>query len=189
MSIALIGKECSGRHTILNELLALGYDTIPIYTTLPDYGYDSNIHVTDEEFCKMIDNDEMLEWEAFESLDDNNINYTGTKISDYLGDNKVVIINNMGSLHTLISYCPWFHTIYIRTSNSNINKHIKRLYNDKLIQKKIKKRNKKIQKNEKCYFDFSNYIFSDYNFNDAENAAYICKCIDEFLCNKQIKKE
>ena len=102
MSIALIGQECSGRHTVLNELLTMGYDTIRYYTTTPDYGYDNNYHISDKEFCEMIDSDQFLYWEAFETND--GINYIGTKYSDYAGGNKVVIIEDMAKLHTLVSY-------------------------------------------------------------------------------------
>ena len=101
MSIALIGQECSGRHTVLNELLTMGYDTITYYTTTPDYGYDNNYHISDRDFREMIDGDQFLYWEAFETND--GINYIGTKYSDYAGGNKVVIVAKKSLLSVVMN--------------------------------------------------------------------------------------
>lgn len=67
----------------------------------------------------MIDSDQFLYWEAFETND--GINYIGTKYSDYAGGNKVVIVEDMAKLHTLVSYFPEFKSIYLKVDKHEIH--------------------------------------------------------------------
>lgn len=176
MSIALIGQECSGRHTVLNELLAMGYDTIRYYTTTPDYGYDNNYHISDKEFCEMIDSEQFLYWEAFETND--GINYIGTKYSDYAGWNKVVIVEDMAKLHTLVSYFPEFKSIYLKVDKHEINNRIMSIYTTKDAIKKVKKRNKKLKARNQGMETLADCIVDNYGRLPYQTAV-ICKWFDQ----------
>lgn len=70
--IVLTGESCGGKDTIRKELELLGYKNIVSYTSRPmregeidgvDYHF-----VTREEFQRMIDNDEMLEYRSYNTL-------------------------------------------------------------------------------------------------------------------------
>lgn len=59
------------------------------------------------------------------------INYIGTKYSDYAGGNKVVIVEDMAKLHTLVSYFPEFKSIYLKVDKHEINNRIMSIYTTK----------------------------------------------------------
>ena len=106
------------------------------------------------------------------------INYIGTKYSDYAGGNKVVIVEDMAKLHTLVSYFPEFKSIYLKVDKHEINNRIMSIYTTKDAVKKVKKRNKKLKARNQGMETLADCIIDNYDRLPYQTAV-ICKWFDQ----------
>ena len=98
MSLALVGASCTGKTTILHELLKKNYDSIITYTTRPKRegevnGFDYNF-TSDEKFEELKSQDFFAETTEYK-VASNDIWKYGTARKDLSGD-KVLITNPEG---------------------------------------------------------------------------------------------
>lgn len=98
MIIALVGKTCTGKNTILSELINLGYESIVTFCTRPKRdgernGFDYNF-ISDSDFETLKAQNYFAETTEYRVATDDIWKY-GTARKD-LTDNKVIIVNPEG---------------------------------------------------------------------------------------------
>lgn len=95
--ICLLGKTASGKTTIRNELVKLGYKPIITYTTRPMRDgevQDVDYHfVTEDKFNQMIEDDMFAEYTSY--ITTSGVWYYGSAKADYV-DDAVIILNPFG---------------------------------------------------------------------------------------------
>jgi len=161
--ILLIGKTCSGKDTILNEIVKLGYKKIVTYTTRPmrqgevdgvNYHY-----ISKEDFLLKEQNGFFGETTSYNVATDDTW-YYGSAIEDYDKD-KVMIVNPDGikqiskikSLNPVVSYIQ---------------------SNEDIIRKRLSKRgdnpveaDRRIKADDKDFFGIEKYV-NYYVVNNGE---------------------
>lgn len=123
----IVGKTCSGKTSIVKELVNRGYEQIVTCTTRPiregeveDVTYH---YLSDEEFQKGIKNGDFIEYTSY-NVASGETWYYGTRKSD-LVPGKIIILNPAG-LKTLKNSCVDFpySVIYINSSDDVIRRRL-----------------------------------------------------------------
>lgn len=128
--LILIGKTCSGKDTILNELVKRGYKKLITYTTRPirkgEIDGISYNFITDEEFQDKINTGYFMEYQAFQTT--NGTWYYGSALIDYekATDKTVVILTPQGYKNFLKNVFIPHNAIYIYANNNTISKRLKK---------------------------------------------------------------
>lgn len=99
MTIILIGKSCSGKDSICNELVKRGFEKLVTYTSrpprpgeIPDKTYH---YITKEEFERLISLGFFAEWTSYNAVD--GLWYYGTALDDLeCENNRILILNPQG---------------------------------------------------------------------------------------------
>lgn len=125
--IVLIGKTCSGKTTIANELMKSGFHKIITTTSrgirngeIQDIDYH---FVKTEEFLKKIRNHEFAEWKRYDSAE--GPWYYGTSYSDIeKADDKSILIITPDGLKDLLKMEYKIVPIYIYANNNTIRERL-----------------------------------------------------------------
>lgn len=96
MTIILLGKSCSGKDSICNELVKKGYEKLITYTSRPprpDEVQDKTYHfISKEEFERLISLGFFAEWTTYNTIE--GVWYYGTAIDDYESESDLIVILN-----------------------------------------------------------------------------------------------
>ena len=128
--LVLMGKSCSGKDTIANELVnKYGYESFVSYTTRPMRDgevQDQTYHfISEDEFINKINDGFFLEHRKY--LSENGLWYYGTAKEDYEKDSKMVSILPPDGVNTLISKGINPKVIYIYANQTTVkNRLLKR---------------------------------------------------------------
>ena len=103
--LVIVGKTCSGKNTVLNELINLGYESIVTYTSRPPRAEEVNAKtyhfITKDNFMRKIEEDFFAEYTSY-NVANGDIWYYGTAKEDLKkADNNKVIILNPDGLKTI----------------------------------------------------------------------------------------
>ena len=153
MSICLIGKSCSGKDTVLKELLKLGYEKVVTYTTRPKRSDEINgvsyNFISDEEFFYMTVTEKFAEWREYKT--NNGVWYYGSTIESFKNSNKKVVIltpEGCDNLRKKFFYLNNIVTIYLSASNKVIKKRMKQRIKQSGEDKKELKRRYRADKKD-----------------------------------------
>ena len=141
--LVLMGKSCSGKDTIANELVKYGYENLVSYTTRPmrdDEIQDQTYHfISEDEFINKINNGFFLEYRKYLSANANGLWYYGTAKEDYEKESKMVSILTPDGVNTLISKGINPKVIYIYANQITIkNRLLKRGDNKEEAERRMK---------------------------------------------------
>ena len=141
--LVLMGKSCSGKDTIANELVKYGYEKFVSYTTRPMRDgeiQDQTYHfISEDEFINKINNGFFLEYRKYLSANANGLWYYGTAKEDYKKESKMVSILTPDGVNTLISKGINPKVIYIYANQITIkNRLLKRGDNKKEAERRMK---------------------------------------------------
>lgn len=125
--IVLIGKTCSGKTTIANELMKSGFHKVVTTTSRGirdsetqniDYNFVSN-----DKFIEKIRNNEFVEWKNYNTVD--GVWYYGTTYEDLQqANNRSVLIITPRGLKELLDKGYNITSIYIYANNDTIKKRL-----------------------------------------------------------------
>ena len=141
--LVLMGKSCSGKDTIANELVNKhGYESLVSYTTRPmrdDEIQDQTYHfISEDEFINKINNGFFLEYRKYLSAK-NGLWYYGTAKEDYEKESKMISILTPDGVNTLISKGINPKVIYIYANQITIkNRLLKRGDNKEESERRMK---------------------------------------------------
>ena len=160
--ICIEGKSCSGKDTIVNKLIQVGYTRAITYTTRPPRigeidGREYHF-ISEKKFLEMVKENKFLEYKKYETK--NGIWYYGSCLSDIKGDKKVIILTPDGA-KKLKEQCPEISTIFLNTSNKEIKKRMKKRMKISGENKKEIKRRYKSDKKDFKNVDADFIIFTD----------------------------
>lgn len=141
--LVLMGKSCSGKDTIANELVKYGYENLVSYTTRPmrdDEIQDQTYHfISEDEFINKINNGFFLEYRKYLSANANGLWYYGTAKEDYEKESKMISILTPDGVNTLISKGINPKVIYIYANQITIkNRLLKRGDNKEEAERRMK---------------------------------------------------
>lgn len=129
MLLILLGKTCSDKTTIVNELKKRGFSSIVAYTTRPIRNgecQDTTYHfITEEEFLTKVQDGFFLEYKTYKTIDGTWC--YGTAEDDLLNikENTVVILTPDGYREYLNKYPGQVHkSVYLYANNSTIRKRL-----------------------------------------------------------------
>ncbi len=121
--IVLIGKTCSGKTSIANEMMKLGFHRI-VTTTTRDIRegetQDVDYHfVAQDKFKEMIHDNEFVEWKSY--ITSNGVWYYGTSMDDIKSaDEKSILIITPDGLKDLLDKEYNIVSVYIYANNNTI---------------------------------------------------------------------
>ena len=140
--LVLMGKSCSGKDTIANELVNKhGYENFVSYTTRPMRDgevQDQTYHfISEDEFISKINDGFFLEYRKY--LSASGLWYYGTAKEDYQKNSKMVSILTPDGVNTLISKGINPKVIYIYANQITIkNRLLKRGDNKEEAERRMK---------------------------------------------------
>lgn len=125
--IVLIGKTCSGKTTIANELMKSGFHKIITTTSRgirENEAQDIDYHfVPNDKFIEKIKNNEFVEWKSYNTVND--VWYYGTTYDELQqSDDKSVLIITPRGLKELLDKGYNITSIYIYANNNTIKKRL-----------------------------------------------------------------
>lgn len=125
--IVLIGKTCSGKTTIANELTKSGFHKIITTTSRSvrdSKTQDIDYHfVSNDKFIEKIKNNEFVEWKSYNTV--NGVWYYGTTYNELQqSDDKSVLIITPRGLKELLDKGYNITSIYIYANNDTIKKRL-----------------------------------------------------------------
>lgn len=123
--IILIGRTCSGKTTIVNELKKYGFHPISTYTTRPPRKGDTYHFIPESEFLEKVGQDFFAEYEAYET--DFGTWYYGTARADIENaHSKDIIILTPNGICDLIKEYPTleYRLIYIYANKRTIKNRL-----------------------------------------------------------------
>lgn len=125
--IVLIGKTCSGKTTIANELMKSGFHKIITTTSRgirENEAQDIDYHfVPNDKFIEKIRNNEFVEWKSYNTVD--GVWYYGTTYDELQqADDKSVLIITPRGLKELLDKGYDIISIYIYANNNTIKKRL-----------------------------------------------------------------
>ena len=127
MLIVLLGRSCSGKDTICNELTKLEFHRIVTTTTRPMRdgeinGYTYNF-VSDEEFQKKIDEDFFLEYKTY-TVADGSVWYYGSPKQDFYSDKDSIVILTPDGYRDFLKFNIPHKSIYVYSNVDTIKKRL-----------------------------------------------------------------
>ena len=179
--IVLIGKTCSGKTTIANELKKLGFHKIVTTTSRckrDGEAQDIDYHfVSTDGFINKINNNEFVEWKSY--ITKEGIWYYGTTYEELdRADDKSILIITPDGLKELLDKGYNITSIYIYANNNTIKKRlIDRGDNRDEAERRLLADNEDFKHAEKLV----NRIF--YN-NSTDNISDVTKKIIEYISNR-----
>lgn len=153
MLTIIMGKTCSGKTTIVNELKKYGFHPINTYATRPPRKGDTYRFISESEFLEKVGQDFFVEHKSYKTS--GGVWHYGTARSDIENaQNKDIIILTPEGARDLIKACPALdcRLIYIYA-------------NKKTIKNRLMKRNDKKEEAER------RIIADDEDFKGAESLA------------------
>lgn len=131
MTIILLGKSCSGKDSICNELVKRGYEKLITYTSRPprpDEVQDKTYHfISKEEFERLISLGFFAEWTTYNTIE--GVWYYGTAIDDLECENDRVLILNPSGYEQIRQFNETVISFYIysnlKTIKSRMAKRVK----------------------------------------------------------------
>lgn len=125
--IVLIGKTCSGKTTIANELMKSGFYKVITTTSRgirESETQDIDYHfVSNDKFIEKIRNNEFVEWKSYNTVND--VWYYGTTYDELQqSDDKSVLIITPRGLKELLDKGYNITSIYIYANNNTIKKRL-----------------------------------------------------------------
>ena len=179
--IVLIGKTCSGKTTIANELMKSGFHKIITTTSRgirENETQDIDYHfVSTDGFINKINNNEFVEWKSY--ITKEGIWYYGTTYEELdRADDKSILIITPDGLKELLDKGYNITSIYIYANNNTIKKRlIDRGDNRDEAERRLLADNEDFKHAEKLV----NRIF--YN-NSTDNISDVTKKIIEYISNR-----
>ena len=168
--LILLGKTCSGKTTIQNELVNNGFNKIIKYTTRPiRKGEGQNVtyhYMSEEDFKKKIDKGAFAEWKSYASVE--GVWYYGSALEDYINadDNSVIILTPEGYKDVIDILDDKAKVIYIYANNATMKKRLlERGDNVKEAERRVLKDNEDFKGVENLV---DRIIYNNYD-NDLEN--------------------
>ena len=152
--VSLSGVSCSGKSSVLKEMIKLGYDPVVSYTTRPirrgeingiDYHFCNN-----EYFEELKDNGFFAETTSYQ-IDDNSIWNYGTAKKD-LALNKVAILNPEGLKNLKQNKSLNIVSFLLLTNDNNIQNRLK------IRGDNNKEASRRIEADKNDFIDINSYI-------------------------------
>lgn len=110
VTVIICGRSGTGKSTLEEELIGMGYGRIISCTTRPPREGEKDgvdyYFLTKEVFLKRVENSEFIEWTSY------NGNLYGTLKSEMSSEDKVVVLDPNG-VKNILSYCKKPYIVYL----------------------------------------------------------------------------
>ena len=128
MITILIGKTCSGKNTILEELVKMKYQKVVTYTTRPkrkgEVEDDTYHYISEEDFKQKIDNGFFAEYDSFNTNE--GVWYYGSAEQDYHSKrDKIIILTPAGLSKIKDKEYGEVFSIYLYANRKTISERLK----------------------------------------------------------------